>query len=91
MNLVWSSKLCIHIGKPMSISLQIQVNMVLNEVKLNMDVFLAYYPFNLRTKSHWCRRLLVLYIHLELQCLSMLSFITKLQLFLVALNKFQRT
>jgi len=39
MNLVWSSKLCIHLGKPMSISLQIQVNMVLNEVKLNMDVF----------------------------------------------------
>jgi hypothetical protein len=39
MNLIWSSKLCIHLGKSMYISLEIQLNMVLHEVKFNKDVF----------------------------------------------------
>jgi hypothetical protein len=39
MNLVWNSKLCIHLGKSMKISMKILVNMVLNEAKLNKDVF----------------------------------------------------
>jgi hypothetical protein len=39
MNLVWSFKLHVHLSKSMYISLQIQINMILNEVKLNKDVF----------------------------------------------------